>query len=115
MSAAKAPPKTPEELDEEERREVESKLKEVLDLMTARHHRDRVDGVVRSGSGRRGRRLRLGLVVHAGVPAAGASKSTGRMVSLGYQYTPSASSRTVKATRRPRPQGPPAQRPSAGS
>lgn len=38
-----APAKTPEELDEEERREVESKLKEVLDLMTARHHRDGVD------------------------------------------------------------------------
>jgi hypothetical protein len=35
--------KTPEELDAEERREVESKLKEVLDLMTARHHRDRAD------------------------------------------------------------------------
>lgn len=35
--------KTPEELDEEELREVEGKLKEVLDLMTARHHRERVD------------------------------------------------------------------------
>jgi len=37
------PAKTPEELDEEELREVEAKLKEVLDLMTARHHRDRTD------------------------------------------------------------------------
>ena len=37
------PEKTPEELDEEELREVEPKLKEVLDLMTARHHRDRTD------------------------------------------------------------------------
>lgn len=35
--------KTPEELDAEELREVEGKVKEVLDLMTARHHRDRVD------------------------------------------------------------------------
>lgn len=35
--------KTPEELDEEELREVESKLKEVLDLMHARHDRERVD------------------------------------------------------------------------
>jgi hypothetical protein len=35
--------KTPEELDEEELREVESKLKEVLDLMDARHHRERTD------------------------------------------------------------------------
>ena len=42
MSDSKAA-KTPEELDEEERREVEGRLKEVLDLMTARHHRDRVD------------------------------------------------------------------------
>lgn len=42
MSDTKAP-KTPEELDEEELREVEGKIKEVLDLMTARHHRDRVD------------------------------------------------------------------------
>lgn len=35
--------RTPEELDEEELREVEGKIKEVLDLMTARHHRDAVD------------------------------------------------------------------------
>jgi len=35
--------KTPEELDEEELREVETKMKEVLDLMTARHHRHRAD------------------------------------------------------------------------
>jgi 6,7-dimethyl-8-ribityllumazine synthase len=40
---SKKPAKTPEELDEEELREVEGKVKEVLDLMTARHHRDRVD------------------------------------------------------------------------
>jgi hypothetical protein len=42
-SSGKAQPKTQEELDEEELREVEAKIKEVLDLMTARHHRDRVD------------------------------------------------------------------------
>ena len=35
--------KTPEELDEEELRDVESKIREVLDLMTARHHRDQTD------------------------------------------------------------------------
>lgn len=35
--------KTPEQLDEEELREVEGKMKEVLDLMTARHDRGRVD------------------------------------------------------------------------
>jgi hypothetical protein len=35
--------KTPEELDEEELREVEGKIKEVLDLMTARHHRAATD------------------------------------------------------------------------
>jgi hypothetical protein len=35
--------KTEEELDEEELREVEGKIKEVLDLMTARHHRDLTD------------------------------------------------------------------------
>jgi len=45
--------KTPEELDEEERREVESKLKEVLDLMTARHHRDRVDDALQAARIRR--------------------------------------------------------------
>ena len=53
MSAATAPPQTPEELDEEERREVESKLKEVLDLMTARHHRDRVDEALEAARTRR--------------------------------------------------------------
>jgi hypothetical protein len=41
MSAAK--PKTEEELDEEELRDVESKLTEVLDLMTARLSRDQTD------------------------------------------------------------------------
>lgn len=35
--------KTPEELDEEELREVEAKLKEVLDLMHGRHHRHKTD------------------------------------------------------------------------
>ena len=40
---SKPVPKTPEQLDEEELREVEGKLKEVLDLMTARHHRHRTD------------------------------------------------------------------------
>ncbi len=48
MSKSKAPEKTPEELDEEELREVEGKVKEVLDLMTARHHRDRADEQVMS-------------------------------------------------------------------
>lgn len=47
MSKSKSPSsgetKTPEQLDEEELREVEGKIREVLDLMTARHHRDRVD------------------------------------------------------------------------
>jgi hypothetical protein len=42
-SDTQAPEKTPEEMDEEELREVEGKIKEVLDLMTARHHRDRTD------------------------------------------------------------------------
>jgi hypothetical protein len=37
------PAKTPEEQDEEELREVEGKVTEVMDLMTARHHRDRTD------------------------------------------------------------------------
>ncbi len=37
------PAKTPEELDEEELREVEGKVTEVMDLMTARHHRDKTD------------------------------------------------------------------------
>jgi hypothetical protein len=40
---AAAQPKTEEERDEEELRDVESKLTEVLDLMTARHSRDRTD------------------------------------------------------------------------
>ena len=46
-------PKTPEELDEEELREVEAKIKEVLDLMTARHHRDRVDERLETARARR--------------------------------------------------------------
>jgi hypothetical protein len=40
---SQAEPKTPEELDEEELREVESTMKEVLDLMNARHHREKTD------------------------------------------------------------------------
>jgi hypothetical protein len=43
MAESQAKPKTPEELDEEELREVEGKMKEVLDLMTARHHRTKTD------------------------------------------------------------------------
>lgn len=43
MSKAGPTPKTPEELDEEELREVEGKIREVLELMTGRHHRERVD------------------------------------------------------------------------
>jgi hypothetical protein len=42
-SAKKTPEKTPEELDEEELREVEGKIKEILELMTNRHHRTQVD------------------------------------------------------------------------
>jgi hypothetical protein len=41
--STKAPAKTPEEQDDEELREVEGKMKEVLDLMTARHDRGRAD------------------------------------------------------------------------
>jgi hypothetical protein len=47
------PEKTPEELDEEELREVEGRLKEVLDLMTARHHRDRTDANLEVARARR--------------------------------------------------------------
>ena len=43
MSQKKTPEKTPEELDEEDLREIESKMKEVLDLMDARHDRERTD------------------------------------------------------------------------
>ena len=35
--------KTPEQLDEEECREVEGKIKEVLGLMTKKHHRHKTD------------------------------------------------------------------------
>ena len=42
-SSSGAKEKTPEELDEEELREVEGKLKEVLELMTSRHHRTQAD------------------------------------------------------------------------
>ncbi len=55
MSAAskKKPVKTPEELDEEELREVEAKLKEVLELMTARHTRDDADEALHAKRSRR--------------------------------------------------------------
>ena len=43
MTKSSGETKTPEEKDEEELREVEAKVKEVLDLMTARKHRERVD------------------------------------------------------------------------
>ena len=46
-------PKTAEELDEEEQREVEGKMKEVMDLMTARHHREDVDRKLELARGRR--------------------------------------------------------------
>jgi hypothetical protein len=45
---SKAGEKTPEEMDEEELREVEGKIKEVLDLMTARHHRQKTDDQLQS-------------------------------------------------------------------
>jgi hypothetical protein len=45
--------KTPEELDEEELREVEGRLKEVLDLMTARHNRDQTDDRLLAARARR--------------------------------------------------------------
>jgi hypothetical protein len=53
MSSSAKPAKTPEELDEEELREVESKMKEVLDLMTARHRRDDTDARVLEARARR--------------------------------------------------------------
>jgi hypothetical protein len=53
MSKKPAAEKTPEELDEEELREVEAKMKEVLDLMTGRHHRDRVDEQLEGARARR--------------------------------------------------------------
>lgn len=40
---SKESPKTPEEMDEEELREIEGKLKEVVGLMAEGHHRDEVD------------------------------------------------------------------------
>lgn len=49
----KPPEKTPEELDEEELREVEGKMKEVLDLMTARHHRNDADARLLEARARR--------------------------------------------------------------
>jgi hypothetical protein len=52
MSQAPAQ-KTPEELDEEELREVEGKIKEVLDLMTARHHREKTDEKLELARGKR--------------------------------------------------------------
>jgi len=53
MSKKTATPATPEELDAEELREVEGKLKEVLDLMTARHHRERADASLETARARR--------------------------------------------------------------
>jgi hypothetical protein len=53
MSAPSSKKKTPEEQDEEELREVESELKDVLELMTARHGRDEADEVLHSKRGRR--------------------------------------------------------------
>jgi hypothetical protein len=50
---SKKPQKTQEELDEEELREVEFKLKELLDLMTARHDRRRVDDTLEMARTRR--------------------------------------------------------------
>lgn len=47
------PEKTPEELDEEELRDVEGKLKEVMGLMTAGHTRDRAEERVKEARARR--------------------------------------------------------------
>ena len=49
----KPPEKTPEELDDEELREVEGKMKEVLDLMTGRKRRDETDATVMEARARR--------------------------------------------------------------
>ena len=53
MPETKTPAKTPEELDEEELREVEGKIKEVLDLMTARRHRAQTDEALETARFRR--------------------------------------------------------------
>jgi len=45
--------KTPEELDEEELREVEGKMKEVLELMTGRHDRGKTDEKLETARARR--------------------------------------------------------------
>ena len=45
--------KTPEELDEEELREVEGKMKEVLELMTGRHDRGNTDEKLEKARARR--------------------------------------------------------------
>jgi hypothetical protein len=52
-TAKKKPEKTPEELDEEELREVEAELKEVLELMTARHNREEADEALHTKRSRR--------------------------------------------------------------
>ncbi len=52
-SDASTPEKTPEEKDEEELREVEGNIKEVLDLMTARHHREKTDEKLELARGKR--------------------------------------------------------------
>ena len=49
----KPPEKTPEELDDEELREVEGKMKEVLALMTGRKRRDETDATVMEARARR--------------------------------------------------------------
>ena len=48
-----APVKTPEELDEEELREVEGKIQEVLGLMGERHTRERTDEKLETDRARR--------------------------------------------------------------
>ena len=51
--ATQSAEKTPEELDEEELREVEGKLKEVMGLMMEGHKRDEVDKKVQTARERR--------------------------------------------------------------
>jgi hypothetical protein len=53
MSSSAKAAKTPEEQDGEELREVEGKMKEVLDLMTARHRRDDTDARLLEARARR--------------------------------------------------------------
>jgi sulfopyruvate decarboxylase TPP-binding subunit len=46
MASAKSPEKTQEELDEEELREIEGKIHEILELMTKRKSRDETDEIL---------------------------------------------------------------------